>query len=640
MKLLTVTNGPTWPGNEPLPAAGTEVGTAYFVPLQRGTDGTAATIGGYLARIVSDGTGLTLKGASGGAFKLLGSTRTLGETRAPRYTLEERLTVGGRVLRQEDLVEPYEGAPGSWDYRTAPPGGIQYVDGLPLTMAEIQTVIDQSRNSTAEVGRVLADLDRRSQGLAGLNIRNQDNAYTAAGVGVLWGLEVGERLPVYLDLAGKLRVVALAVTTLDVATLNVTTLNLTGGLTASAATVGRLTSTQAVTQVQTTGKATSAPGPDGSGVVWGVTDRNDRLAIWLDDAGTFHAAQFGTEFGSGGGGSGGGGGGGSGTGSSSVNVLTTRTLDLEGGDLTTVNGPDVAWGLADRNDRLILWVDFSGVVHLSRPAGAPNADLALWGADLTDGLASRLAGSLGRAINLGLPGQTAADVAARFGALGRAATFTATSAVGNVHALTLLNSEYSPLSGSLDRSQTGRLNGVRGTLRRGASGQADAVTNRGAYYTFTPDGAGTLELNAVHAWIPDNPYRNHTTVIAVGRNDLTGTGTDAELRGRAVAAHVQTILQTLASRHDRYVVLGLLNSSAEKWGAGLDKIMAYNALIAGVAGDRYLDLRSILCRNADGSWRVDGTPNPSYMATATLPNATGYGLIVTALTAFREERGF
>ncbi|MFC6659379.1 hypothetical protein [Deinococcus multiflagellatus] len=122
MKLLTVTNGPTWPGHAALPAAGTQVGTIRFRPLQRLADGTGATIGELSARIVvGAGDTLVLKGAGDTAFKLPGSDREDGSPRAPRYEVREALTIDGRDAVQTFTIEPYEmegGPANTWDYRS------------------------------------------------------------------------------------------------------------------------------------------------------------------------------------------------------------------------------------------------------------------------------------------------------------------------------------------------------------------------------------------------------------------------------------------------------------------------------------------------------------------------------------------
>lgn len=308
-----------------------------------------------------------------------------------------------------------------------------------------------------------------------------------------------------------------------------------------------------------------------------------------------------------------------------------------------VDDPLIAWGLSDTADRLPMWLDPGGTLHLARPLGSPSWDLAAWGGDLVESLAPKLLLAPGRPINLGLADQTSGDVAARFGAMGKAATFTAAAATAGVYPLTLMNTELSPLSGTVTRSLYGRLSGVRGLLTRTATGVPDALTNRGAYYTFTPDAGAPMELGVVHPFIPENPHRLETSLIGVGRADIgLATATSSigdQLKGLTIADNIQAIVQTLSGRHDRFVVLGLLNARTEIYGAGLEKIMAYNARIASVAGDRYFNVRALFCRNADGTWRADGSPDPLYMADNVKLNALGLQRLADALIAFLRERG-
>ncbi|GBF05838.1 hypothetical protein DAERI_060098 [Deinococcus aerius] len=398
----------------------------------------------------------------------------------------------------------------------------------------------------------------------------------------------------------------------------------------------------------------------GVGVAWGVTDRNGRSPLYVDTNGVVRAVRaiFASltvvNFSA------------SGTFSAqrlSADQVTANTLNLGSGNLRVVtNYGEVAWGVSDKFGRMPIYVSRDGITHIAKPDFSPTRGIAIWGDDLAEGMgdtgygknapqgvASRVALSLSRpVVNLGIANQTTIDVAARFGALSRLATFSVTTAApdGSVFTLTALDPDRSPLLSQWGRQQTGRLMGVPGTLTRGGEGQADVLTNRTGYYTFTPSAPTPNAFEVARGsvtWVPDNPYRNYTTVIFVGRNNIDRIGIDAtqrELYGRDLEEHVQYIVDSLQGRHERYVVVGLLNSKTEVYGAGLEAIQGFNERLATSFGAHYLGLRRVLCRNADGTWRADGSPDPARMADNTHPNAQGYADIAAALTAFIQERGY
>ncbi|MBB5234483.1 hypothetical protein [Deinococcus budaensis] len=370
-------------------------------------------------------------------------------------------------------------------------------------------------------------------------------------------------------------------------------------------------------------------------LVWGLRSRNFKLPLWVDDLGHTHitVARIKDLILSG---------------ALSIPSLLTGRVQateleasrLELPSLTVKPAPassGIVQGWTSKNGKKIAWIDPSGVFHI-RKLGPGVTGYAVWGGTLASQLAPAL--PLAGVVNLGIAGQTSADVAARWGALDRAATFKATGLSSGVYTLTLLDSDRSPLYSAMPQTQTGRLGGVRGTLRRGSSGQTGLNVNRAAYYGFVPDAGAALELNLAHAWVPDNPHRPRNTILAVGRSDLTGTGDRRVLDGRMVAQNVRTILVSLSGRHERFLVLGLYNTSTETYGAGLEEITQVNAGIASVAGPGYVDARAALCRNADGSWRTDGTPDPAYLEADGLTlNAAGLARLAAHVAAAAQERG-
>lgn len=146
MKLLTVTSGPTWPGNAPLPDVGTGVGTVIFRPVSRVASGTGTTIGESIARLVVTAQGtIALVGTDYVPFQLWGGVPADGSVEAPIYDVEEYLhlyvgTPQERAAVQQFRIQPYEtvgdGIPeGTWDYRTVPENAVRYVAGPEVLQA-------------------------------------------------------------------------------------------------------------------------------------------------------------------------------------------------------------------------------------------------------------------------------------------------------------------------------------------------------------------------------------------------------------------------------------------------------------------------------------------------------------------------
>ncbi|WP_295819866.1 SGNH/GDSL hydrolase family protein [uncultured Deinococcus sp.] len=146
MKLLTVTSGPTWPGNAPLPDVGTGVGTVIFRPVSRVASGTGTTIGESIARLVVTAQGtVELRGTDYVPFQLWGGVPADGSVEAPIYDVEEYLhldvgTPQERAAVQSFRIQPYEtvgdGIPeGTWNYRTVPKNAVRYVAGPEILQA-------------------------------------------------------------------------------------------------------------------------------------------------------------------------------------------------------------------------------------------------------------------------------------------------------------------------------------------------------------------------------------------------------------------------------------------------------------------------------------------------------------------------
>lgn len=278
-------------------------------------------------------------------------------------------------------------------------------------------------------------------------------------------------------------------------------------------------------------------------------------------------------------------------------------------------------------------------------AGSPaNLTINATGDSMTEGAGSstfrRAAGSgypgmlaalLGRPVNnLGSAGQTAAEIAARTARSHNpnAAQFLPGAVSGGVYPLTLQNPGNGPLASDIYREQRGRLDGVPGLLfRAGNTTDTSLNTNRDGAYQFRPDAAVTLRATAL-TWVPSVPPAQYT-LAWLGRNNADDTAQTG------VAADAIRASLPLGAR---YIEIGILAAGTESTTtsdagqrANLTRIRTYNARRAGLVGWAFVDPNTVICVNADGTPRADGSPNPDYMADNLHCNDAGYQRIAQAL---------
>ncbi|GAQ23920.1 hypothetical protein DEIGR_400053 [Deinococcus grandis] len=325
-------------------------------------------------------------------------------------------------------------------------------------------------------------------------------------------------------------------------------------------------------------------GEPGSGIAWALTDRDERMAAWVTDAGEFGAASL--------------------------------TAALRSGRYTVCvcDGDSMTQGL--------------GSSHFAFTANA----VAYPGGGYPYVLQQHLGGAV-QVVNRGSCSAQAYDIAARtYGGGGVAAQYGVGAPVGGTYPLTGLNNRsplLTPNGGTL--SQRGRLGEVLGTLTRD-NRAADWQSNRTAYYTFTPDpGEPTLETSAtpaaprrIYTWHPDLAHTDQPHIIWAGRNNVGDHAQTVE--------SVRAMLSALAPDVPR-LVIGVLASQTETWGNGREVVEEINRQLAELAGPAFFDPNEVLGRNADGTLRLDGTPNPAWMSDTLHCNDAGYQRLADALYA-------
>ena len=313
-------------------------------------------------------------------------------------------------------------------------------------------------------------------------------------------------------------------------------------------------------------------------------------------------------------------------------------------------GSGILWGIAGRSGgRLAIWVDRQGTVHIPNLDGNGESTVTSYpvqyvalGDSISEGLGddnfnhapgrgypAYLASSLGLpVINRGISSQTSREIAARHGAPGTLAVFTADSS-GNV---TLSDPATGPLLSLVSRTQAGRLGDVRGTLARTVASGSNALDPRGDRYAFTPlSGEAALRTGVDLLWVPDNPYLDSPHLVMVGRNDPTSS---------TLLDRQRAIIASLTDRaRQASVLLGVTLAQSETSGNGTrTAIIAANTAAGQAFPQLFYDPNRILCRNADGS--VRDTPNPAWMADDLHPNAKGYKLLAAALKLFIQSRRY
>lgn len=206
------------------------------------------------------------------------------------------------------------------------------------------------------------------------------------------------------------------------------------------------------------------------------------------------------------------------------------------------------------------------------------------------------------AIDRGFSGDTPTQVAARYGAYPPRVTITD----GVLPASGTVPVTISPERGwrgprtwtGTMRTQEGALVDVRlvqdGTDQDGVpSWTLEQIDGSGAV-TILP-GARFTHRDSTDSAVVATPF-----MLWVGRNDP-----DVE-RGRAA---VSALLAEMRDPHQRVIVLSMFNRESEPVGTpGYDAVMAFNEMLAEVAGPRYFDLRAPLISNGLALAGISPTP--------------------------------
>ncbi|MET0436169.1 MAG: hypothetical protein ABW043_01615 [Devosia sp.] len=298
-----------------------------------------------------------------------------------------------------------------------------------------------------------------------------------------------------------------------------------------------------------------------------------------------------------------------------------------------------------------LWTGSIGRLRLfSEPMGeerfaalVAGSGIVAWGDSLTAG-AGATGGSTGattypavaqallsprRAVaRQGVGGQTSTQIAARMNAVPILVTVSGGSipASGPV-AVTEKSVNVLVNSGSYSGTMRGWLAGVEGTMSTDGSGN----------WSFARSVAGTsvpAEANArfICAW--GQYLRGYAAWLWLGRN-----GAQA---GRTVLGDIAAAVASLG--HGRYLVGGILPSTADS-GAGLAQLATLNGQLAGVYGDRFVNLPAILSAAANGTAEditdvAAGFVPRSLRSDHLHLNDAGYALVAQAFRSAHVAKGF
>ena len=305
------------------------------------------------------------------------------------------------------------------------------------------------------------------------------------------------------------------------------------------------------------------------------------------------------------------------------------------GSFSVQTGPFAAlkirYNLRSSNDNGSTWLEFSGNTYVNTKVLLSDGDRVIaWGdsrtegPDLVSGFVAQLPALIGRpVVNMGIAGQTSAQIAARSGTAPLSGIRTTSRTIpgnGTPSPLDVLTNADLLLSG-ITRTLSGTVGGTKVLLSRVVPGGAYDVRQQPPTGTDAP-------LTVVTDFIPDNLTRAYIHIIWMGRNDDLINGI------AALKANIANMVARVFFP-SRYFVIGELNSQTEPNGnATCESIKTYNSQQAVTYGGFFLDPRSVLCVQDDGTTaRADGTPNPSYMADAIHPNAIGHARLARALAA-------
>jgi lysophospholipase L1-like esterase len=233
-------------------------------------------------------------------------------------------------------------------------------------------------------------------------------------------------------------------------------------------------------------------------------------------------------------------------------------------------------------------------------------------------------------VNNGRAGWASTDIAALMGAVDLALTVTGNTipASGPVTVTAVSPTKSFRKSSGANPTWVGTLAGVPGTLTHVQAGDTWTFT-RTSSGTATPCPAGTK----FHATLGDTA-RNNIATIWVGRNNFLDSNDPYD-----VVKDTDLMVRHLTSRSQRYLVIGLTNSTAEPTGSTNHKtIVKINALLEKRHGDKFVDIREHLVQHgmdeagllptaASEASRTADTIPAALMTDAVHMNNTGYAVV-------------
>jgi lysophospholipase L1-like esterase len=172
------------------------------------------------------------------------------------------------------------------------------------------------------------------------------------------------------------------------------------------------------------------------------------------------------------------------------------------------------------------------------------------------------------------------------------------------------------------------------TTNYGYVGYLSALTQQ----VTNPQGVGGQTSSQIAArMLADTYHTNDNVVLEAGRNNVGNAPA-------SIVADIQSMIDHLAPGNTQYVILSVINATAENSAAtgpnltNYNNILAINAALAAAFPGHYLDVRSAIVTASGGA---NDAPPASWMYQGSVhPNDAGYQVMATQIQTFGHNNGW